>query len=100
LTKIYWKEHVAAIKDEFEMVKKMGLAAAEEWIKGLEDRGKEARNDHARWEKWGAAGGFPRMRTTLCSGGGSVHQAPNNVAHTTNVLAAKPMTGEAFLEMH
>ena len=40
----------------------MGTATAEEWIKGLDERGKERRNDAARWEKWEVGGGVIRMR--------------------------------------
>jgi hypothetical protein len=65
LIRIYWKEHMDAIKEEFETVRTMGPAATEEWIKGLRNRGKEAQNDAARWEKWGVgAGGFSQIRRT------------------------------------
>jgi hypothetical protein len=42
----------------------MGLATTEEWTKGLDNRGKESRQDSARWEKWEASGGVTRMRMT------------------------------------
>jgi len=74
---------VDAIKDEFVVVKKMGQAAAEEWIKGLEERGKEARNDHARWDKWGAGGGFSRMRETRIPPAQLVHHVSDNMAEET-----------------
>jgi hypothetical protein len=54
---------VEEIKREFEDVKVMGSATAEEWIKGLEGRGKERRNDAARWERWEAGGGIVRIQT-------------------------------------
>lgn len=40
----------------------MGSATFEEWLKGLDDRGKERRNDAARWERWEVSGGVARMR--------------------------------------
>ncbi|EDN91783.1 hypothetical protein SS1G_07644 [Sclerotinia sclerotiorum 1980 UF-70] len=63
ITKYYFKKHVEDIKEEFESVKAMGSATIEEWLKGLEDRGKERRNDAARWERWEASGGIVRMKT-------------------------------------
>ncbi|KAI9651143.1 hypothetical protein NHQ30_001180 [Ciborinia camelliae] len=63
ITKYYFKKHIDAIKDEFESVKAMGSATIEEWLKGLEDRGKQRRNDAARWERWEASGGVIRMKT-------------------------------------
>jgi hypothetical protein len=53
--------HVEEIKREFDDVKAMGSATAEEWVKGLEGRGRERRNDAARWERWEASGGVTRM---------------------------------------
>ncbi|TGO43097.1 hypothetical protein BHYA_0003g00510 [Botrytis hyacinthi] len=63
ITKYYLKKHIEGIKDEFESVKAMGSATIEEWLKGLEDRGKERRNDSARWERWEANGGIVRIKT-------------------------------------
>ena len=61
ITKNYFKPHVEEIKREFSEVQTMGAATAEEWVKGLEDRGKERKNDAARWERWDASGGVARM---------------------------------------
>jgi len=63
ITKHFSNAEVEEIKREFEDVKAMGSATAEEWIKGLEGRGKERRNDAARWERWEAGGGSVRMHT-------------------------------------
>ena len=63
ITKHFSNAQVEEIKREFEDVKAMGSATAEEWIKGLEGRGKERRNDAARWERWEAGGGIVRMQT-------------------------------------
>lgn len=62
VAKVFFNPQLAAIKQEFTNVKDLGSAAAEEWLKGLEDRGKELRNDAARWEKWEITGGVTRMR--------------------------------------
>ncbi|CZT48873.1 uncharacterized protein RSE6_09639 [Rhynchosporium secalis] len=61
ITKHFFNAHVNGIKKEFEDVKAMGSATAEEWLKGLERRGKERRNDAARWERWQTSGGIERM---------------------------------------
>ncbi|KAF4968937.1 hypothetical protein FSARC_3751 [Fusarium sarcochroum] len=62
VTKVFWSEHVDQIKTEFEQVKALGSAAAEEWIKGLEIRGKQALVDASRWEKWANSGGIAQVR--------------------------------------
>jgi hypothetical protein len=61
ITKHYYKPHIEEIKKEFENVKSLGSATAEEWLKGLEGRGKELRDDSSRWERWEAAGGLLKM---------------------------------------
>ncbi|QSZ32752.1 hypothetical protein DSL72_002331 [Monilinia vaccinii-corymbosi] len=65
ITKYYFKNHIEAIKGEFESVKAMGSATIEEWLKGLEDRGKARRTDAARWERWEASGGVSRMKNLV-----------------------------------
>ncbi|KAH7160169.1 hypothetical protein B0J13DRAFT_540561 [Dactylonectria estremocensis] len=67
VTKVFWSPHLEEIKSEFETVKLLGSAAAEEWVKGLEIRGKQALADASRWEKWDLAGGIHQMRTSLSS---------------------------------
>ncbi|EXM28734.1 hypothetical protein V3481_001585 [Fusarium oxysporum f. sp. vasinfectum] len=62
VTKLFWSEHVEQIKLEFENVKALGSAAAEEWIKGLEIRGKQALADASRWEKWAGSGGMAQFQ--------------------------------------
>lgn len=68
LTKIFWSQHVEALKQEFLSVKAMGSATVEEWLKGLEGRGHESRSDALRWENWAASGGLSQMRTVLYPG--------------------------------
>lgn len=62
-TKIYLSKHVEELKEEFLTVKALGPGTAEEWLKGLENRGKDRRLDVARWEKWELSGGVLQMRT-------------------------------------
>ncbi|KAI0531615.1 hypothetical protein GGR58DRAFT_508304 [Xylaria digitata] len=67
ITKIFLSSHVAAIQEEFASARAMGEATAEEWLKGLEGRGKENRADYLRWEKFEMSGGLLRMRQRLSS---------------------------------
>lgn len=64
IAKTFLKAHLAAIIEEFEKAKAMGTATTEEWLKGLEQRGKDARNDAARWERFEAGGGVMRMHVS------------------------------------
>jgi hypothetical protein len=64
MTKNFYQPQIEDIKREFMEVKSMGSATAEEWLKGLDDRGKERRNDSIRWERWEGSGGVARMRST------------------------------------
>lgn len=61
VTKYYLKSDVEGIKKENVRIKELGNAAAEEWVKGLSDRGKAKRLDIARWERWEASGGLQRI---------------------------------------
>lgn len=92
ITKYYFKKHIEAIKDEFESVKTMGSATIDEWLKGLEDRGTERRNDAARWERWEASGGIIRMNTPQQHD--YLKQIPAAVALNTNLT---PTQGQPIL---
>ncbi|KAH6646486.1 hypothetical protein BKA67DRAFT_664322 [Truncatella angustata] len=61
LTKIFFTKQIDELRDEFVSVKNLGPGAAEEWLKGLEDRGKERRLDAERWEKWDLGGGLRQL---------------------------------------
>ncbi|KAK8095413.1 hypothetical protein PG999_013435 [Apiospora kogelbergensis] len=93
-TKLFYKKHVEDLKEEFTTVKAMGLATAEEWIKGLENRGKELRGDAGRWEKWESAGGISQMRKTQAesphdtSHDGAPLGAPNKLSHDGKALSS------------
>ncbi|KAK2759043.1 hypothetical protein FQN54_003142 [Arachnomyces sp. PD_36] len=62
LTKYYFKPHIQAMKREFDEVKALGSATAEEWVKGLETNGKEKLADAARWEQWEMSGALKFVR--------------------------------------
>lgn len=52
VAKVYYTKDVKDIQAEHEDVQGYGEGAAEEWRKGLNNKGKEAMADAARWEKW------------------------------------------------
>ena len=76
ITKHFFQRQIEELKGEFSTVQSMGMATAEEWIKGLDERGKERRNDAGRWEKWEVSGGAARMR------GLEPHEGARSVAPT------------------
>ncbi|KAM3415523.1 hypothetical protein BST61_g9044 [Cercospora zeina] len=53
-SKVYYQPHLAAIKQEEDDAQQLGQGAADEWRKGLYNKGKDAMADSARWEKWEA----------------------------------------------
>ncbi|KAF1842700.1 uncharacterized protein K460DRAFT_396201 [Cucurbitaria berberidis CBS 394.84] len=50
--KYYYKKHVAEITQELNDALRLGPAAAEEWSKGLDIRGKERMRIAENWERW------------------------------------------------
>lgn len=50
--KYYYKEHVEEITKEMNDALARGSAAAEEWSKGLEARGKQRMKVAEAWERW------------------------------------------------
>lgn len=88
ITKHFFQSHIEEIKSEFSQVQSLGTATTEEWIKGLEERGKEWRSDVGRWEKWEMSGGVARMR------GRELHEA---VKSTVPIRTPPPATtGKMF----
>lgn len=71
MTKYYYKEHINLMRRKFEEVKALGSAAVEEWIKGLEDNGRDKIANASRWEQWEASGGLQALGQNGKSGSGS-----------------------------
>lgn len=67
ISKHFLKQHVEGLKQEHSRVKTLGSPAADEWIRGLDSRGKAKRSDAARWERWETANGLMRMRSEKTS---------------------------------
>ncbi|KZL65077.1 F-box domain containing protein, partial [Colletotrichum tofieldiae] len=64
-TKLYSASSIESAKKELQAARGLGTAAVEEWLKGLEARGKELRSDASRWERWTVAGGLALMNQPL-----------------------------------
>jgi hypothetical protein len=84
--KIFYKPQVEDIKLEFFNVKLLGTGTAEEWLKGLDAKGKERRNDALRWERWELTGGVRRMRS------GERAWIQDTVSHPTPAIANNSIT--------
>ncbi|KAJ4394291.1 hypothetical protein N0V93_003508 [Gnomoniopsis smithogilvyi] len=78
LTKLYWSAHVEDLRREFLSTKAMGTATVEEWLKGLDGRGAERRNDASRWEKWATVNDNLRQMSTVLYPG---YQTPAISSH-------------------
>ncbi|KAI0845621.1 hypothetical protein F5Y00DRAFT_165740 [Daldinia vernicosa] len=92
VTKIYLSEHVEKLKQEFLSAKSMGGATAEEWLKGLEARGKELLNDSMRWEKWASTGGVAQMQTPTSLDNASSMVISNNKGQVPADSSLAPKT--------
>ncbi|PMD38864.1 hypothetical protein L207DRAFT_530331 [Hyaloscypha variabilis F] len=98
ISKYFFKPHIEDLKQEFDDVKNMGSAAAEEWIKGLEGRGRERRNDALRWERWEASGGVGRMRDLGINGvQNPERQSSTHSLHATSLLPVATTNGHNSL---
>ncbi len=88
ITKQFSHSEVEEIKREFDAVKAMGSATVEEWLKGLDDRGKERRNDAARWERWEVSGGVERIRSLGAHETGKSEKQPVTTSSSADLLPA------------
>ena len=79
MTKHYYKSDIEGIKRQFELAKELGVASAEEWTKGLAQRGQQCLEDIIRWEQWDSKGGLK-----------SLTSRPNTKAMTSNVKGETP----------
>ncbi|KAK4229502.1 hypothetical protein QBC38DRAFT_471980 [Podospora fimiseda] len=68
LTKYFSLAHVKVLETEFSAVKDMGSGTIAEWLKGLGGRGKDARQDASKWEKYESSGGTAKMCSQLYPG--------------------------------
>ncbi|KAF2806113.1 uncharacterized protein BDZ99DRAFT_466387 [Mytilinidion resinicola] len=52
ISKVYYKPQIQEMEAELVEAQSRGSAAAEEWLKGLESRGRARMSNSAGWEKW------------------------------------------------
>ena len=64
------------LQQELNQVRLLGVGAAEEWLKGLSNRGKEAVADAERFEQWDARGGPRHASILLATCRGKVEPGP------------------------
>ena len=88
LTKIFLRTDVDQLVNEFNTVRSLGDAAVEEWLKGLDERGKRRRADPSRWEKWATADGLTAMRTLICPGVPASPSSGDTILTTTATPAS------------
>ncbi|MCJ1246265.1 hypothetical protein MMC30_003471 [Trapelia coarctata] len=95
LTKVYWKPHIEKIKRQYQEALELGSASAEEWVKGLESKGRELLNDSARWEQWEAKGALAKVNSRPSSKARSsaLKQAPVTVSSANIKPAVQTVPG-------
>ena len=69
ISKWWSNSQVEEIRQEFEGAMTLGSATAEEWLKGLDERGRERKSDAARWERWERSELLGNITSTLRVGG-------------------------------
>ncbi|KAG9234579.1 hypothetical protein BJ875DRAFT_461152 [Amylocarpus encephaloides] len=81
ISKWWSNSQVEEIRQEFDDAKTLGSATAEEWLKGLDERGRKWKPDAARWERW--------ERSQLC----------RDITRTLRVDGQGSVEAEAVLKM-
>lgn len=80
ISRYYYKEHVEQITQELREALSLGAAAAEEWSKGLEARGKERTKAADNWERWASKHRFEPRSTVAATS----HKEPStSLVHRT-----------------
>ena len=64
LTKVFYKPQMEEMKTRVQrVILDHGSAAVDEWIKGLDDEGRNRGEEIIRWENWEAKGGLEKVNT-------------------------------------
>lgn len=90
MKKYFYIPHIERLLKDFDEVKTMGSAAAEEWVKGLDQEGKDKMSDAARWEQWEAKGGLRRVNLRP-----ALKATSSQPLHTSNGASASPLESTA-----
>lgn len=81
ISKYYYKKHVDDITQELNDALSLGSAAAEEWLKGLDAKGKERMKAAENWERWEIRDQEERKRPT--SAGSMLAAAPQEMSKSS-----------------
>lgn len=63
LTKYFFQLQIDQLSRELDEAKLLGIAAAQEWHKGLEKLGKDRLSDAFKWEQWESSVGYRSLLT-------------------------------------
>ena len=84
VTKLFLRSDVEVLEQEFSKVRDMGSGTVDEWLKGLDGRGKDTRQQVSKWEKWDSSGGVAKMQSLLYPGyRETTHQPPAQTGQAT-----------------
>lgn len=89
VTKLFLASDVQEIKQEFISVKSLGSGTVEEWLKGLESRGRARLNEARKWEKWAHTGSLQQIRQVT-----DPYATSGAVDSQTTTTMAGPATGK------
>ncbi|KAK8433106.1 hypothetical protein IWX49DRAFT_101593 [Phyllosticta citricarpa] len=78
IAKWYWRDHVRDIQRQFDEARSLGPAAGEEWLKGLEDVGRQRLVDAERWERWERTRGMQESGTSNSKSNSPAPLPPSN----------------------
>jgi hypothetical protein len=59
--KLYYKPHIRDIQERYKVAKDLGPGSTEEWLKGLEEEGRERILRITIWEQWDQKGGLRKV---------------------------------------
>jgi hypothetical protein len=91
LTKYYFRPQVDLLQGEMDNARVLGIAAAEEWYKGLEGSRKQKLATSARWEQWQSSG---ELRILLAAKAESPRPVTKPQAHQfSNPPGPRPPSG-------
>ncbi|KAK5071489.1 hypothetical protein LTR64_004733 [Lithohypha guttulata] len=91
--KYYLISDIESFQEELREARSLALAAAEEWLKGLSDKGRASQADAARFENWERAGGLADARRVFAGlNDGLVHRTSSS---TFNDLTGRPILSHA-----
>ncbi|KAF2270419.1 hypothetical protein CC78DRAFT_573700 [Lojkania enalia] len=105
IAKYYYKEHVDVMLDELKHAQSLGTAAAEEWFKGLDARGKERMKAAENWERWEVKYQWwleheePKRAVSLAPSTASTNQQPNisPTRHAPSPVVHAPTPASKYL---